>query len=367
MNKYYIGLLSGTSVDGIDAAIVAIDENNIKLLCTHEQAFSSQLKAALQNIIKYQKVTLQQLSDTDSLLAFEFSQAVDILIKKSAVSKDEIMAIGSHGQTIFHQPDGNHRNTLQIGSAHILAANTDITVVSNFRNIDMAYGGQGAPLAPLIHQQLFTNKDKNTAVINLGGIANISFIGTDYKQPVGYDTGPANCLLDEWINIHQHKEFDKDGAWAQKGTLNPQLLKQMLKDDYFHKLAPKSTGREYFNYKWYDNFRELFKSTCAVDIQTTLTHLVASSISDAIEKEPHKIDNVILVGGGAKNGFLQSLIKKYSHIDTVSSCAYDYHPDWVEAILFAYLAYKRIYNQKLNLSSFTGSTSEILAGDIIIP
>ncbi|MBL4661419.1 MAG: anhydro-N-acetylmuramic acid kinase, partial [Alcanivoracaceae bacterium] len=156
--NYYIGLLSGTSVDSIDAAIIAINHDKIELVCSHEQAFSSLLKSDLQNIIKLQSISLQQLSDCDSLLAFELSQAIEILLKKDKITKDKIIAIGSHGQTIFHQPNGNHTNTIQIGSPHMLAANIGITVVSNFRNMDMAYGGQGAPLAPLIHQQLFTEK-----------------------------------------------------------------------------------------------------------------------------------------------------------------------------------------------------------------
>jgi len=365
--NYYIGLLSGTSVDSIDAAIVAINHDRIELVCSHEQTFSSQLKTDLQNIIKSQSISLQQLSDSDSLLAFELSQAIEILLQKAKVSKDQIIAIGSHGQTIFHQPNGNHTNTIQIGSPHMLAANVGITVVSNFRNMDIACGGQGAPLAPLIHQKLFAKQDKNTAVINLGGIANISFIGKDYTLPIGYDTGPANCLMDEWINIHKQQPYDKEGAWAQQGTFNSALLKQMLNDDYFQKEAPKSTGREYFNYKWYDHFIQQFKVTSAIDIQCTLCHLVASSIARAIKKEPHEINNIILMGGGANNNFLKKLIQQYSVINTTTADKHGYNGDWIEAILFAYLAYKRINEQKQDLSSFTGSNREILVGDVILP
>lgn len=363
--KYYIGLLSGTSVDGIDAAIVAIDKSKTKLVCTHGQAFSGQLKSDLQDIIKSQTVTLKQLSDTDSLLAFEFSQAVDILINKSNINKKEIIAIGSHGQTIFHQPNGNHTNTMQIGSAHKLAANTGITTVSNFRNLDMAYGGQGAPLAPLIHQKLFTDNAKNTAVINLGGISNISFIGKNYQQPIGFDTGPANCLIDQWIKIHKQKDYDNHGDWAKQGELNKILLSQMLNDDYFNKPYPKSTGREYFNFDWFNNFKSEFKATSAVDIQTTLTHLVATSIADAISSQKFTIDNIIVMGGGANNSYLIELIQQYSTLETTKSIEHGFDGDWIEAILFAYLAYKRINKQKLNLSSFTGSSQEILVGDII--
>ena len=363
--NYYIGLLSGTSVDGIDAAVISFDENYIELVCSHEQKFSGKLKSNLQSIIKSQSVSLKQLSDTDAKLADEFSLAVNTLLEKANLSKKDIIAIGSHGQTIYHQPDGNLRNTIQIGSPHRLAAQTGITVVNNFRNFDMALGGQGAPLAPLIHQKLFTQNNKNTAVINLGGIANISFIGTSYKQPIGYDIGPANCLIDEWNFIHQKTEFDENGLWAKNGQVNKTLLEKMLNDNYFQQPYPKSTGREYFNLNWLKGFEGEFNKTSAGDIQTTLTHLVAASIAKSIQQQPHTIDSIVIMGGGANNGYMQELIEQYSNIPTSTSQQYGYDPDWVEAILFAYLAYKRINNQKLNLSSFTGSSKALLVGDII--
>lgn len=363
MNEYYIGLLSGTSVDGIDVAIVDFSNNEISVICNHEQSFSDSLKKNIQNLIKTQSLTLQQFSEIDSLLAFEFSQAINILINKSNINKSEIIAIGSHGQTIFHQPDGNHANTIQIGSAHKIAAMTGINVVSNFRNLDMAFGGQGAPLAPILHQKLFYNAKKNTAVINLGGISNISFIGKDFRKIIGYDIGPANCLIDEWINIHKQQAFDIDGSWARQGQLNQTLLSQMLNDEYFSKSAPKSTGREYFNHHWYDNFIDQFQKTSAVDIQTTLSHLVAASIHrELIDKS---IDNIILMGGGSNNGFIKELIEQYCGVETKTSNDYGYDANWIEAILFAYLAYKRVNNHKLDFSSFTGSTDIILVGDVV--
>lgn len=363
MNEYYIGLLSGTSIDGIDAAIIDFSNGLIKVTCVHEQSFSHTLKKSLQQIIKSQSLTLQQFSETDSLLAFEFSQAIDILIKKSNLDKTDIVAIGSHGQTIYHQPEGNHPNTIQIGSAHKIAAMTNINVVCNFRNLDVALEGQGAPLAPLIHHELFCQSDKNTAVINLGGIANVSFIGKDFEKIIGYDIGPANCLIDEWINIHKQQPYDCDGSWAREGQLNKTLLTQMLSDNYFSKTAPKSTGREYFNHKWYNNFIEQFKLTSAVDIQTTLTHLIAASIQNEVQDK--NINNIIVMGGGANNSFIMELIEEYTEIETKSANEYGFDSNWVEAILFAYLAYKRMNNQKLNLSSFTGSNKQLLVGDIV--
>lgn len=364
--SYFIGLLSGTSVDGIDAALVKIDENTIQLLDTVDLSFSSQLTNQLQAIIQSQSVNLKQLSETDIQLAIEFSQAIIQLLNKAQLKKKDIVAIGSHGQTIFHQPNGVYPNTLQIGSAHKIAANTDIMVVSNFRNLDMAYGGQGAPLAPIIHEKLFKKDNENTAVVNLGGIANISFIGKDFPQAIGFDTGPAICLLDEWIAKHKNIPFDNQGTWAKQGQLNPTLLKQLLADDYFDKPAPKSTGREYFNLNWLQD-KIADKTLSAVDIQNTLTHLTALSVANAVKKPSAGINNIVLMGGGAKNIYLTGLIEYYSKIKPTNASTYGFDGDWIEAILFAYLAYKRVNNQAINLSSFTGSSSLILVGDIIQP
>ncbi len=362
--SYFIGLLSGTSVDGIDAAIVQITNDQITLIATHEQPFSSELKQQVQNLIKTQQTTLDNFANCDALLADEFAHAVNALLAKANMEAKDIVAIGSHGQTIYHQPNKDNkdkRSTIQIGSPHIIAAQTGIDVVANFRSMDMALNGQGAPLAPVLHEKLYQNNKQNTAVINLGGIANVSFFGKDFAQLIGYDTGPANCLLDEWISIHQNKSYDKDGDWAQQGRLNEKLLNEMLLDDYFQKSAPKSTGREYFNRNWFENFKEQFNATLAVDIQNTLTHLSAQSIALEIKKQSATIDEIILMGGGAFNIYLVELIQAYTKVKvTVAKNA-----NWIEAILFAYLAERRIKNKRLDLSSITGSSAPLLLGDII--
>lgn len=355
--------MSGTSVDAIDAAIISIENNKIKLHATHEQPFSGEVQGKIQKIIKSQAASFQLICEVDSLLAFEFAQAVSILLNKSKIKNAHIKAIGSHGQTVFHEPNGNHTASIQLGSAHKIAAMTHINVVYNFRQMDMALGGQGAPLAPLLHSKLFYNNNKNTAVINLGGIANISFIGRDYDQVIGYDIGPANCLIDEWINIHKQLPYDENGSWARQGRLNSILLAQMLEDNYFAKAHPKSTGREHFNRQWYNNFTEEFKKTSAVDIQTTLTHLIAASIER--EMTGKSIDNIVIMGGGSKNDFILELIHQYTGLETTISNDFGYDADWIEAILFAYLAHKRINKEKINLTSITGSSKKLLVGDLV--
>ncbi len=359
--SYYIGLLSGTSVDGIDVALVAIKDNSIELIETHEQPFSDELKQTIQTLIKTQNISLQQYSDADIKCAHEFTFAIKQLLNKTELNTSDIAAIGSHGQTIFHQPEGECANTLQIGSSHVLAAQTGIDVISHFRNLDMAFKGQGAPLAPVIHQVLFAKENRNTAVINLGGIANISLVGKDYPQAIGFDTGPANCLIDEWISIHNNKAYDKSGQWAQQGQLNKPLLAAMLNDRYFQKAAPKSTGREYFNLNWVNKHLETHKNINPDDTQNTLTHLTAHSIADAINAVEYNIHEILLVGGGAHNDYLRHLIQEYTLINT----NIEKQGDWVEAILFAYLAERRINQQSLNLLSITGANRALLYGDIV--
>ncbi len=368
--KYYIGLLSGTSIDGIDAAVVAIGKKKIKLIACHRKDFSAELAKQLHELINNQTSTLANFANADYQLAYEFSKAVIELLEKANLTAKDITAIGSHGQTVYHQPSEDKydaiskqalkKNSIQLGSAHIIAAMTQIDVVSNFRQLDMAYGGQGAPLAPIIHKKLYAKNKQNIAVLNLGGIANISFIGKDYKKIIGFDTGPANCLLDEWIKIHKQHNYDKNGEWARSGHLNKTLLAQMLNDEYFQKNYPKSTGREYFNRNWYNNFKQQFKQTNAVDIQTTLSHLTAKSIALSL-KQQASIDKIIITGGGVHNAFVVELIQHYSQVNTIIA----QNADWIEAILFAYLAQRRIKNKKIDLCSITGSYKKLLVGDII--
>ena len=363
--KYFIGLLSGTSVDNIDAALVGIGENDIRLIETHSHEFSSDLRHQLQQLIKNQSITLVEYSQIDSQLAHEFSDAVIQLLKKTHFEAKQITAIGSHGQTIFHEPNGDYRNTIQIGSPHQIAARCGIDVVSNFRNLDMAYKGQGAPLAPVIHQKLFHSETKNYAILNLGGIANISFIGKNYPQPSGYDTGPANCLLDEWILKNKGEKYDANGQWAETGELDKNLLNQLIGDRYFNLQAPKSTGREYFNLTWLSGFENSLWKCPAANVQNTLTHLTALSISNEIKKSRFPVDEVVVMGGGSKNKFLLELLGMYSQIPVHLSEDFGFDGDWIESILFAYLAYLRVNQIKLDLSSITGSQNRLLYGDLI--
>lgn len=365
--SYFIGLLSGTSVDSIDAGLVHFSDDKIKFIEALSHPFPLDLKQRIQNLIENQSTDLASYSEIDVKIAIEFSKAANALIKNSSVSKDEIIAIGSHGQTIFHNPEGEFKNTIQIGNPHTIAAQTQLPVVTNFRNMDMALGGQGAPLAPLLHHEIFREDDKNIAVLNLGGIANITFLGHDYKKPIGYDTGPANCLIDSWISTHQNKQYDESGDWAKAGNLNKPLLNQFLTDKYFKLPNPKSTGREHFNINWLNSILAKNEPITPIDVQTTLTHLTAKSVALEIEKQAFAIDKLVIMGGGSSNLFLKELLTKYCQADVVSSECYDYDPDWVESILFAYLAYQRWNGINLDLKTITGSAEKLLVGDVIYP
>lgn len=379
----YIGLISGTSVDGIDAALVRIGSGQIELVGFLCHKMPSALQSQLQKIISEQSCTLHELTEADYQLGHEMAVAVANLLEQTGIKANEIKAIGSHGQTVYHQPNGEYKTTLQIGSAHVLAAKTGIPVIANFRNMDMALDGQGAPLAPIIHEQIFLNANNNAAqniqkaesaeniaVLNLGGIANLSLMGKDFPAVIGYDTGPANCLMDSWIQIHKNMPYDANGDWAKTGDLNSELLAQMLSQEpYFHQKHPKSTGRELFNLNWFKNFVDEFKQTNAADIQATLAHLTAKSVALELDKhlDKHNVnfEKIVVMGGGSKNTFLIDLLKKYCKTQVLLAEDFGYNSESIEAILFAYLAYLRDKNITLDLSAITGSYQKLLLGDIV--
>ncbi len=360
---YYIGLISGTSVDGIDTVLCQIEPSTITLVESLCFPIPRQIQQKIHQIAsgQYADDPIEMMGFLDVELGQLLSQAVDALLDKAYMTADQITAIGSHGQTIRHIPNHQQAFSLQIGDANIIVANTDITTVADFRRRDMAYGGQGAPLVPAFHQIVMSSDKEDRVIVNLGGIANISVLAKD-KEVIGYDTGPANTLMDCWIKQHQDKDFDLDGNWAKSGDLIPELLGQMLADPYFAELAPKSTGREYFNLEWLAQFEpEQYQPQ---DVQRTLLELTAHSLSDAIDNHLTK-GAIYLCGGGAHNAFLVErinvLIPEFS---VQSSFELGIDPDWVEAMTFAWLAYRTINQQTGNLSSVTGASQETILGAI---
>jgi len=358
MSELYIGVMSGTSLDGVDIALCEIDSTSCRLISSLEYPFDKELKKEILKVVDA-TTTLEQIGTIDSKLGILFSDAINALIKKQDIDAKEIKAIGLHGQTLWHEPDGDFPFSMQLGCPNILSAKTSIQVVADFRSMDIANGGQGAPFAPAFHQFMFASLEKNIAVLNLGGMSNITIVGEKLK---GWDTGCANVLLDLWTSIHTGKSYDKDGEFARSGKLNRELLAAMLDDEYFKKSPPKSTGREYFNQKWLAKYLCMFKSIKNEDIQRTLLELTAQIVANDIKKTD--INLLITCGGGTKNIFLMERLKELCEVDVVVSDEHGVSSDFMEAMTFAWLAYKRVHRQEVKLSFVTGAKKDSILGGI---
>ena len=356
----YIGIMSGTSLDGVDVVLCEIDANGCELIHSLEYPLSPELKAEILKLIA-NKMTLQEVGQIDHRLGLLFTQAVGALLIRENIDASSITAIGLHGQTLWHEPSGAYPFTMQLGDANILAAKTGIAVVSDFRRKDVALGGQGAPFAPAFHEFIFSNINASISVVNIGGMANITVLG---DKLIGYDTGCGNVLLDMWVQKHQNVVYDKDGTWAKSGEVDYTLLDAMMADDYFSEPYPKSTGREKFNKAWLDAMlTRRGSAVCSAilpeDVQRTLVELTALSISNEVLK--FNTDVALLCGGGAKNIFLVERIKALMPNVEVAIAQ---NADEIEAMTFAWLAYKRIHKEKVNLKDVTGARDNTILGGI---
>lgn len=355
--KLYIGVMSGTSLDGIDIALCSIDNNSIQTLQTKEYPFDKKIKEDVLTAI-LNPITLEFLGTLNHKLALMYTDAIKDFLKEFEIKSDEIIAIGLHGQTLWHSPNKPYAFSMQLGDGSLVAKKLQIDVVNDFRSADIANNGQGAPLTPAFHKSLFD--DKQTAVLNLGGIANITILTKEY---LGFDIGVANILSDYWIQKNQKTPFDKNGSWAKSGKVNEALLKALLDDPYFKKLPPKSTGREYFNSAWLENKLKSFSSISAVDIQTTLLEFTIVPIIEVLKTK--EIKRLIVCGGGAQNKFLmEKLSNKLKNIKVTKSDELGINSNFLEAIAFAWLAYKRVNHQAIDLSSITGSSKPTILGAI---
>jgi len=361
MNKErYIGIMSGTSLDGVDVVLCEIDSNTCTLLSSLEYPMPRELKSDILTMIDV-KTTLEQVGQIDHRLGVLFTQAVGALLIRENIDASSIKAIGLHGQTLWHAPSEEYSFSMQLGDANIIAAKTGIPVVADFRRKDVALGGQGAPFAPAFHEFIFDNINASVSIVNIGGMANITVLG---DKLIGYDTGCGNVLLDMWIAKHQNESYDKDGVWAKSGEVDYTLLDAMMADDYFSLDYPKSTGREKFNAAWLDDMlTRRGSSVCSAilpqDVQRTLVELTALSISNEVLK--FNTDVALLCGGGAKNSFLVERIKALMPNVEVAIAQ---NADEIEAMTFAWLAYKRIHKEKVNLKDVTGASENTILGGI---
>lgn len=359
----YIGVMSGTSLDGVDVVLAAIDDRMVAQQASLSWPIPVSLKEAILAICQGQQLTLSQLGQLDSRLGKLFADAVLALLKQENLRPQEIVAIGCHGQTVWHEPLGDAPHTLQIGDNNQIVARTGITVVGDFRRRDIALGGQGAPLVPAFHQALLAHPVERRMVLNIGGIANLSLLFPG-QQVRGYDTGPGNMLMDAWIWRQKGQPYDKDARWAKSGNVIRPLLQQMLSDPWFARPAPKSTGREYFNYGWLERQLAHFPGLSGSDVQATLAELTAVSIAEQVLLSGG-CERLMICGGGGRNPLVMArLASLLPGIEVGTTDEAGISGDDMEALAFAWLAWRTIAGLPGNLPSVTGASQPSVLGAI---
>lgn len=360
-SDYLIGLMTGTSVDGIDAVLARIGDGHFSLQATLNQPLPDSLRQAVLTLCQPGDNEIDRAGNISRQLAGCYAQACKDLLAQAGVSPQQVLAIGCHGQTVRHRP-GDTGFSLQLGCPDTLAVEAGIAVVSNFRNKDMALGGQGAPLVPPFHQQLFARPGQRRAIANIGGMANVTLLDGDTLLG-GFDTGPGNVLMDLWIRQHYQQPFDRNGGWAAGGQPDPDLLKQLLDAPYFQLPPPKSTGRELFHRDWLT--QQLPDHYEAQQVQATLAELTARSISDALaDFAPQQL---LVCGGGAHNRHLLARLQHHLGVPVASTESEGLHPDWVEAAAFAWLAWARLAGRCGNAPVVTGASREAILGQVTLP
>lgn len=359
----FIGVMSGTSLDGVDVVLAAIDEHRVAQLASLSYPIPAPLKEGILAICQGQQLTLSQLGRLDTQLGRLFADAVLALMNQERLLAEDVVAIGCHGQTVWHEPTGAAPHTMQIGDNNQIVARTGVSVVGDFRRRDMALGGQGAPLVPAFHDALLSHPAERRMVLNIGGIANLSLLVPGL--PVrGYDTGPGNMLMDAWIWRRRGLPYDKDAEWANSGKVNLSLLQDMLSDPWFALPAPKSTGREYFNLSWLERQLARHPNLQAQDVQATLTELTAVTISEQVLLSGG-CERLLVCGGGSRNPLLMSRLSALlpgTEVTTTDEAGIS--GDDMEGLAFAWLAWRTINGLPGNLTSVTGASEASVLGAI---
>jgi len=365
-SNYYIGIMSGTSMDAIDAVMVQFHLNNSVSTVAHlSRPFPFDLKSKLIDLIQPDWTgSLQFVAGLNATLGTLYAETALALIEQSNIPKSKVKAIGNHGQTICHQPDAQPHFSWQLGDANRIAELTGITTIADFRNRDIAAGGEGAPLVPAFHHAVFSHPEKTRIILNIGGIANISLLSS-HHDTLGFDTGPGNSLMDAWCLKKQGKSYDENGDWAAQGKVIPALLQQLMSEPYFKRIYPKSTGKEYFNLSWLDSF--LTDESNPEDVQATLLEVTALSITEGIKLAARTkgvtVSEIYICGGGVKNiALIQRLRKLLKPVTVEKTDVLGVGADWVESIAFAWLARQTLLGLPSNLPSVTGAVSPRVLG-----
>lgn len=363
--EYYIGLMSGTSADAVDLAVVDFSDNKTKLIGSHSLSLSPDIRAQIHALSTPNNNEIDRMGELDQQLGKLFAESVNQLLHKYQLTPQQVVAIGSHGQTIRHRPPGSvqHPFTLQIGDPNVIAELTGITTVADFRRRDMAAGGQGAPLVPAFHQAIFHSDVIDRVVVNIGGMANITWLPASGRT-LGFDTGPGNVLMDAWILQHLGKAYDANGNWAASGQIDQNLLARLLAHNFFRQPAPKSTGREAFNLEWLTH--ELANTAVsAADVQATLLALTAHTITNDIKKLTAANCEVFVCGGGAYNRrLMDELSTLLPRAKVASTTQLGIAPEWIESMAFAWLARQTMLRKNGNLSAVTGARREVILGGV---
>ena len=372
-SELYVGLISGTSLDGIDAALVDFGAAQPTLITAATYPFAPALHSELVALCQPGDNEIERMGRADRALGEALAAAVKALLDKAGIAATEVRAIGSHGQTIRHRPrlpgdSSSHPFTLQIGDPATIAHHTGITTIADFRRRDLAAGGQGAPLVPAFHRAMFSDSNRggrrHRVIVNIGGIANITALPSE-NAILGFDTGPGNGLMDAWIRRHQGRSFDRDGGWAATGHSQQALLAALLADPYFALPAPKSTGREYFHLDWLDRQLTGHPGIAPADVQATLLELTAASIAQAIAALPFTANEVFICGGGAHNRRLMLRLEALLHPRLLAHTGeLGIAPDWVEAAAFAWLARETLAGRPGNAPAVTGADRPCVLGAI---
>lgn len=361
-----IGMMSGTSVDGIDIALVKF--KNAKTLSVVETAFSpfcNKLRKEISSVaLNNSSLRKEDDSHLHDELAHVYAEAVLDFLSKVGIEGSQISAIANHGQTVKHEPDASPAYSLQLGNGQLIANQTGLNTITQFRQADLDAGGQGAPLMPAFHSVFFDGAGDNF-ILNLGGIANITCLN---DVVVGFDTGPSNCLLDQWINKHLDKDFDQNGEWAASGKIVKPVLETLMSDPYLYKAHPKSTGTDYFNLEWLEKNIVDLDSHQPVDIQATLLAFTIESIKLALSQLQATSGQIYVCGGGAQNYFLMSQLQaRLNNFEIGKTDTLGVPADWVEAVGFAWLGYCFLHDIPSNLPSVTGASSHLTLGKIFKP
>ena len=364
--ELYLGLISGTSADGIDAALASF-EPAPRLHAALSHPYPSSLRARILELAQGDgTTTLDEVGALDAAIGTCFADAAQALLARERMDSRDVRAIGSHGQTFRHRPYADPRFTLQLGDPNLIAERLRITTVADFRRADFAAGGHGAPLLPIFHAALFTRPGDVRGVLNLGGISNLTVLHTD-GSVLGFDIGPGNGLLDAWCAAHTGDAFDRDGAFAARGQVDRALLQRLLEDGYFRAAPPKSTGREHFHLDWL-RARLGVGTSSAEDVQATLVELTARSVADAVQAYAFNASEILVCGGGVHNPLLmRALAGALTPRRVRSTTDFGVDPDYIEAMAFSWLARERLAVRSGNLPAVTGAHGPRVLGGVYQP